>query len=690
MQKTPKHIDALFASKIASSGLSKAVAKKLAFAITSPDAMGALHLPKAWSFALPYFDLDGKRDGFARYRYLEDIRSGFDKVAGKRQMRYAQVPGTVNQLYLPPLLDWRKFAADTDASLIITEGELKAACATLHGVPTIGLGGVWCFRAASKGLAAIPSFDWLQWEGRKVVVLFDSDAATNSDIVRAESALCQLLHARGALPSIARLPALTPTAKTGLDDFLIARGRSELIPILDNAEPYTAALALHELNNEVVYVRNPGLIMRLDNQQRMSPKAFAEHAYSTRVFTQQVEDGKGGFKLVSKSAPKAWMSWPKRAEVSKVVYAPGQPRDYDGVINVWPGYACTPQEGDITPWNELLDHLFNGDEESRRWFEQWLAYPLQHPGTKLATTCVLWGVHTGTGKSLVAYTMRRIYGSNFTEIEEENLSASHNEWAENKQFVLGDDVTGKEHRAYADKLKGMITRQILRINPKYIPAYEMPDLINYMFTSNQPDAFFLEDEDRRFFIHEVNRRPMPDKFYQMYDAWYKSEAGPRALFHHLLALDTKDFNPNASARMTASKAAMIDDCKSDLAAWVQHLKRDPDRILVKLGEPIPHHIWRSEELLKLYDAQGNTKVTAGGVGRELKRAGVMRAGSGGSIRTAAGVTRLWVLREPDKYLYMRDCDIAAQFNTERGLTDEVAPVATAKPIGFKGKRKKFV
>jgi hypothetical protein len=461
--------------------------------------------------------------------------------------------------------------------------------------------------------------------------------------------------------------------KTGLDDFIMAKSADAVTNLLALASDYKGASELHKLNGEVIYVRNPGLIVRLDTDQRMTPAAFCEHAYATRTYMEEVETANGTqYKI--RSAPREWIKWPQRAEVERAVYLPGAPRVVGNELNVWPGWAVEPKAGDVSPWVELLDYLFMGEPEARKWFEQWCAYPIQHPGEKLYTSVVIWGVHNGTGKSLTAYTLKRIYGKNFTEISEEHLSASHNEWCENKQFILGDDVTGNKNRSYMDKLKGMITRQTLRLNPKFIPSYDIVDCINYLFTSNQPDAFFIEDKDRRFFIHEVQNPPLPREFYDRYNDWYKSEAGAQALFAHLLSVDTSDFKPTAPALVTQSKVAMIADTKSDVGSWIAAAKADPDVMLHKTGQAQPYDLWRSDDLLKIYDPQQEKKVTVNGMSRELKKADVTRAALGAPCRTAQGQCRLWIMRNHSKYLHMKADEVGLLYDKERGQAVEEGKV----------------
>jgi hypothetical protein len=266
------------------------------------------------------------------------------------------------------------------------------------------------------------------------------------------------------------------------------------------------------------------------------------------------------------------------------------------------------------------------------------------------SAAVIWSTAQGTGKTLIGHTMLRLYGSNGIEIKEKDLKGGFNSWAENRQFVVGDEITGSEKRAEADSLKGMITQAQLRINMKYLPEYTVPDCINYYFTSNHPDAFFLEDTDRRFFIHELVGDPASPADYAAYDRWYKGD-GAAALFDHLLRLDLKGFDPLAPAMETASKRSMIVDSKSDLGAWVLGLKEDAAALLRPLGERAAQEacLLTNEQLRRAYDPEHATQVTANGVGRELKRAGFRQVNDGQPVRLSGGLSRLYVVRGAEKW-----------------------------------------
>jgi hypothetical protein len=231
-----------------------------------------------------------------------------------------------------------------------------------------------------------------------------------------------------------------------------------------------------------------------------------------------------------------------------------------------------------------------------------------------------------------------------------DLHNGFNEWAEGKQLAMGDDVTGSNKRADADFLKKLITQRELRVNGKYVPTYVVPDCINYFFTANHPDSFFLEDDDRRFFIHEVSVGPLDEDFYMEYGLWLDT-GGAEAVFHYLQTLDLGTFNPAASAFKTMARTRMIVGVQSDLAGWARQLLNNPDYVL-KIGEiALTKDLYTSKELLELYDPIGRTGTTANGLGRELAKAGFKYACKGNPIRLSNGYQgRYYIVRNINKWL----------------------------------------
>lgn len=640
----------LFLEKLASSGLDESDAAQLGM-LFAPDG-GSLH-PQARglpAMVINYADAEsGRPTGFYRVRLLAAPR-GF---AAERPRRYLQPAGTGPAAYFPRTVDWKAVLADPTVPVYVTEGELKAACAAKHGLACVGLGGVSSWRSARMGVALLPELDAVPWRERHVFVVFDSDASTNHQVMAALRGLCAELSQRGALPFVAKLPDVPGLDKTGLDDLVVARGPDALRPVFESAEAYGPAEELWKLNDRACFVRDPGFVVELATGCRMSVQSFSKEVYANLFYVERVEGPKGP-RLERRQTAAEWVRWPHRLETRRLTYAPGQARfTAAGELNTWTGSGVEPAPGDCGPWERLLAHLFGDERGGAAWFERWCAYPLRHPGTKLGTAVALWGVHQGTGKSLVGYTLAKLYGDhNFSEINQEHLRSPYNDWLVDKQLVMGDEISGSDRRADSDRLKSMITGRQVRVSSKYVREYTVPAVANFFFTSNHPDAFFLEDTDRRFFVHEVVAPPLPESFYVgEYDPWYRSAAGQAALLDRLLRLDLSGFSPDGPALETASKREMIEDNKSDLAAWVLRLRREPEQLLRECGMPPDAPLLTAAQLLAMYDPSGSKRVTANGMGRELKRSRVPRLGTV-NVANGHGRTtyRMYALRDAERWL----------------------------------------
>lgn len=623
---------------LASSGLDEADAREMQVTPVTPGDCEAWRLPAAaHGYKIPYFDIEGEPTAFFRVRYLEDTRKGFAKQTAQKPLRYGQVPDTVNEIYFPPLsINWHDVALDIEVPILITEGEKKAAAACKWGLACIGLGGVWCFQSTRSALPLLPGFNWIKWKGRTVYICYDSDAETNSDIVKAELRLAQRLVELGAAVMICRIKHTDTSSKLGLDDYLVLHGPEEFQQeVLDTAFEFAESKGLHELNQEVLYVRDPGLIWDRERRQRLTPSAFKEHAFSNRHIWERRATPKGET-LVKLPAAKAWMEWEYRSECKGLVYAPAAPEiTEDGYLNTWTGWGVPePRKGGCEPWHDLMNHLFGEDKAARLWFEQWCAYPVQHPGVKMATAALVWGVEQGSGKTLVGHTLMRLYGTkNSAEIHDTDLEDDRNEWAADKQFVLVDDIVAKGDRKLMLRIMTLITQKRVRLNPKYIPSYFLPDTINYMFTSNEPDALYMESGDRRFFVHEV--RAGKYTAYKRYCDWRDSDTGIAALWDYFLHLDLTGFDPQAPAPITEGKREMQEMGKSDLGAFVRDFKENGPSIMAKHG--LKGDFVTSAELHVIYTSlRPGTATTQQAIARELKRAGFKHPSTGSRMKTTDG------------------------------------------------------
>lgn len=419
---------------------------------------------------------------------------------------------------------------------------------------------------------------------------------------------------------------------------------------------------LARLNEEVVLIEHPGLVLVLpredhpENQQRF--RLTTVDKFKTEQFADRTYRNSDGKRI---SVAKEWVTWEARRKADSIIFEPGKDQMVGNQFNVWEDWPYKPAEGDVTPFIELIEHIFKDvDPQYKKWFLQWLAYPIQHPGTKLYTAVVMWGAQ-GVGKSLIGQTIGRIYGRGFAKINQRILNSEFNERQQNCMFALGDELTSGQQRGIADILKDLITSESNFINQKGVSRYETRDFANYYFTSNHQDAFFLEGDDRRYFVHQAPSEKPTDEFFARYDVWLRSDECPAALMHHLQnKVPLEGFNPRAAAPDTEAKQDMKQGSLSDADRWCEELRENPDGVLNTPGKDekavkLPGTLFSTSWLLSLYSQQFKMQhdkrpdITENGFGKALNKARIPKVYGGNPIKIPGELNRvrLWRVRDRD-------------------------------------------
>lgn len=627
--------------------------KKLGF-----DALPSLYIP--------YLDPHSKKPlkclphlpALFQVRYLKDA-PGFASLC--KNKRYHQNPNSGVGGYWTPSVDWEPVVKDPSAPILITEGAKKAAKACLEGFFCIALGGVDSIGSKKHGLDLSPDMARINWQDRSVYLCFDSDIVYKKEVQDALRRLADTLTLKGAVCHAVYLPDTGGGGKTALDSFLREKGRQALVDCLEEARALGAitsqrSRALMDLNDKVIYIEHPSHIIALKGGDTISVKSFRGENYADHMHQDEKRDKDTGEMAPTgklRSSADDWIKWRGKFRAYKRTYAPGAEHLIEGrygmTYNSWPGLAVAPKNGDVTPWLTYVAWLANGDKTLARHIHNWLGYPLKHPGTKLYTSLAMWSVDQGTGKTLLGECMSDIYGAdtNYSTVTEDELASPYNSYIVGKQFILADECTGNDHRAYSNKLKRTVTQTTVRVSEKYVPSYSVPDYANWLFTSNQPDALFLEDGDRRFIIVEITGGRMPREIFEPLSlkknmgAWRKGGGMAHVLHYYMHRHDYTGFDSTDAAPMTAAKLDMLESGRSAHGAWVAELKRNPDRVL-RIGEARIQKDWLTvAELLSLYEKQhgGAGRLSNVGLGRELKKQGLV---STPNLRISGNVHR-WVL-----------------------------------------------
>jgi hypothetical protein len=366
-------------------------------------------------------------------------------------------------------------------------------------------------------------------------------------------------------------------------------------------------LLLGELNKEYAWVRKQKQIYRF----RHADFIKLEELRNALANWPTVQAGDSPKPV---SAVNAWLRSPDRREYDDVVYEPGQPAIYQNKINLWKGWGWEPIAGDIKPWSDLLDEAFGVGTIERTYVEQWFAYQIQNPGAKLYTAVVLWSPIQGIGKTLIGVTFAMLFGENASVISSDVIRSSFNDWSKRKQFILGEETTSQDARGSMDSLKHLITGDTIIINEKYQPRITLRNTINFMFTSNHPNAVQIDMNDRRFFVVEFVGDKLSLEFFAAFVNWRDERGGLSALMHHLLHVPLDGFNPTAAPPATGAKEQMMEASLSDLERWIHDRYTD-------LAAPILSEVVYAGDLANQYYGQKGQYATETAIGRALTRVG---------------------------------------------------------------------
>jgi Family of unknown function (DUF5906)/Domain of unknown function (DUF3854) len=453
---------------------------------------------------IQFFGLDGKPNGHFQIRFYPTLPNpnGFQVDGEGSRPKYRGPAGVTPVPYFSPFIDWKSLVASTDLVYSV-EGPFAAALLCSMGLPTFSLTGCWGFKSkASEQFDLLDGIKAIGLRDREVRIAFDSDSATKPQVMGALHGYARALADEGARPNTVTIPTLPGQKKTGPDEYVIACGIEAFkeLPV----EKFSEVEALWQLNEAHAVLHKPPSILILEDGTLINPNTFSNLLVTNKQIIQI--DAKGNPKTIP--AGPAWLRWPRRREHKAMVYEPGQPtvlpnNDY----NTWK-LGCQPRPGDVTPWHRLMEHIFHDKPSFMRvYFERWIAYPLQFPGTKQHTAIVVYGATQGSGKSITGDMVRGVYGDNAVEIDKSSLSSNFNSYIAKRQFITSSDISErKDLRLDAEKLKVMITRPEVEINCKYAPSYFLRDCVNWYFSSNHFDAVYAEDTDRRYFFVHVEKK----------------------------------------------------------------------------------------------------------------------------------------------------------------------------------------
>ena len=227
----------------------------------------------------------------------------------------------------------------------------------------------------------------------------------------------------------------------------------------------------------------------------------------------------------------------------------------DGISDLEP----TEEEVELIEW--LLERI--DDKKYRKYLTQFYGHVVQHPSVKINSAPLIWSAIEGNGKNTLLKNIPEcLVGKRYSkDVDKKLLNSDFND------FLAGaHHISFPEFRALArgdrseivDRLKPWITDSTVAMNPKGLPSYTMPNYFFITASSNKSDAALINDNDRRWAVHELKAPAMTkEEIDRVHTNFFKTSRAAGVLRHYFRRVDLTGFNPGAKAPRTKDHNEMV-------------------------------------------------------------------------------------------------------------------------------------
>jgi hypothetical protein len=357
---------------------------------------------------------------------------------------------------------------------------------------------------------------------------------------------------------------------------------------------------------------------------------------------------------------------PQAVKSDNFIYWPGQPRltkDGDGrmFVNLWRAstFAHKPnvKEVDIQPWLDLVEFVC-GSKAIADKFIKWLAFTVKMPGDK-ANWHPLFLTKPGIGKdTMLLPVIRGVGRSNAREVTADDLSNQWTDFLEARLVFVSETRQhsrgSKSSHDVMNDLKAFLADkpEMVGVHRKGRDKYNIPNLTQWVFFSNETQPVYLAEGDRRIWVIENFKAVrQPPAYYEAFYHWY--DRHPDLVANYLMdfpltAQDVKELK--SVAPDTEAKKNMISSSRRPVAAALEELIEDAVN-----GQTFPTLVVTLKDVMAELKQVTTDIPSAMVLATHLKQLGarpvvVNSRGSAGPVRlpgTKDDFRRLWLLAERD-------------------------------------------
>lgn len=203
----------------------------------------------------------------------------------------------------------------------------------------------------------------------------------------------------------------------------------------------------------------------------------------------------------------------------------------------------------------LLLHLCNQNADQATWVARWLAYPLLHPGAKMATALLVGGAQGAVKNLLFEKVVGPMYG-NQAQLGDVLPRRTFNGWAIGKRYAVITELSART--LVASSIKNLLASSNIVVRRHGMPDFAISNSLNLVLilADRQDENTKVTHQELilSYAVREYNRRlamlmpqhPLPVDLAEA--VMHEIENGGLVDFHQYLTqeLDMGDFDQYAS------------------------------------------------------------------------------------------------------------------------------------------------
>lgn len=292
------------------------------------------------------------------------------------------------------------------------------------------------------------------------------------------------------------------------------------------------------------------------------------------------------------------------SSADKFIYDPALPsglvaHNGERAVNVYRPSPIKPTKGDVGRFIAYMEHLIP-DEKDRHEVMRWIATLIARPDIRMRYGLLLISRSQGVGKTtLGAKILAPILGvdncsfPSVSEVTESRFTT----WRAFKQLAIIEEIYCGENKKAYNRLKDVISNDTIRMEEKYLKAFDIENKLQVFASSNSPQALKIEASDRRWLIPKVADSIKPPEYWEDFHHWLDN-GGLEAIAqwaHDFVKTDGHPIHTGEHAPASYSKRDVYESCLSPAESLMHDICDNlrecaPDRIirLDRLREYVNH------------------------------------------------------------------------------------------------------